>query len=426
MKRLIYKNLLKWKANKDKKPLILEGARQVGKTYIVSEFAKNEYKKFAYINFDNVNINVLNIFKEDLNVDRILLALSAEVGFKIDEDTLVFFDEIQNCEEAISSLKYFSEYKIKINVIVAGSLLGLSYNKHIGFPVGKVEFLKLYPLNFKEFLLANNEDILVESIENRDYEILKFSKSKLINYFKIFTFVGGMPEVVKEYILNKDFNAVKKIQNDILHSYNLDFSKHSDKNKLDKVRMTFNSIPSQLAKENKKFKYSDIKKGGRASDFEYAIEFLRNAGIIHIVNNVNKIQIPLSSYKNYGQFKIYLLDIGLLSNMNHIEQNIINDMDKIFVEYKGQLAEQFVLNELIAEGFENIFYYRDEFGKVEIDFMIEKNECIVPIEVKSGINLRAKSFNNFIEKYRVKKAIRYSLADYKENEIIEDVPLYTI
>lgn len=425
MKRRIYDKLLKWKKNPNKKPLIIEGARQVGKTYIVKEFGNSEYKKFAYFNFDS-NSQLKSIFDIDLNVDRILLSLSAEIGFKIDEETLIFFDEIQVCGRAITSLKYFCEEKVGMNIIAAGSLLGLSYSQGTGFPVGKVEFLTMYPLSFKEYLLAEKEDLLVELLEKKDYTIIKPFKSKLENYFKIYCYVGGMPEVVQKFIDTKNFEIVTSTQKEILKSYDLDFSKHASGEKLEKIRMVWNSIPMQLAKDNKKFKYSEVKKNSRAKDYESAIQFLNDAGLIYNIYNINKFQIPLESYKDVTCFKMYMLDVGLLSNMNHINSNIINTEKDIFVEYKGSLAEQFVLSQLLSYGNEKVFYYTDETNRNQIDFIIEENEYIVPIEVKSGINLKSKSLNNIILKYNIKRAKRYSFADYKMNEIIEDIPIYLI
>lgn len=424
MEREIYEKLLKWKQEKNHKPLILEGARQVGKTYIVNEFSK-EYKNYAYFNFD-IDTNLHTIFEQDLNIDRIILSLSAHIGFKIDSDTLIFFDEIQECGRAITSLKYFCEYKIKYDVIAAGSLLGISYSYGTGFPVGKVEFLKMYPLSFKEFLIANNEQLIVKTIVTKDYEIIKTLKQKLETYLKIYCFVGGMPEVVQKYIENKDFNEVSKIQQEILKSYDIDFSKHTKNGTLEKIRLVWNAIPSQLAKKNKKFKYSDIKHKGRAKEFENAIEFLKNAGLIYKINNIQKFSSPIKSYEDNSCFKIYMLDIGLLSNMNRIDANIINEQEKVFVEFEGSLAEQYVLNNLYSNGIDNISYYAEESNRNEIDFVIEDNNKVIPIEVKAGINLKAKSLNNIIKKYDIKKAIRYSLADYKQNEVIEDIPLYAI
>ncbi|MBP3200703.1 MAG: ATP-binding protein [Lachnospiraceae bacterium] len=425
MKRQIFDKLVKWKENPNKKPLVLEGARQVGKTYIVREFGEKEYKKFAYFNFDG-NIALRNIFEMDYNVDRILMALSAEIGFKIDEDTLVFFDEVQVCGKAITSLKYFCEEKRNLHVIAAGSLLGLSYSDGTGFPVGKVEFLKMYPLSFREYLLAEKEDLLVEILDKRDYELIRALKNKLEKYFKIYCFVGGMPEVVENFIINKDFEYVRKIQNSILKSYDLDFSKHARNGQLEKIRMIWNAIPTELAKDNKKFKYSDLKKNSRAKDFENAIQFLKDAGLIYTINNIKKFQIPITSYVDNSCFKMYMLDVGLLSNMNHVSAKIINSENDLFVEYKGSIAEQFVLTELLCCGEDNVTYHIDENSRNQIDFIIEQDGNIVPIEVKSGINLKSKSLNNTILKYNIKKAIRYSLADYKQNDIVEDIPIYSI
>lgn len=425
MKRKIYDNLIIWKNRPDRKPLIIEGARQVGKTYIVEKFGKNEFEKYAYFNFDS-NGPLIRVFDEDLNVDRILTSLSAMIGFKIDENTLIFFDEIQECGKAVTALKYFCENKRKLYVIAAGSLLGLSYSDGTGFPVGKVDFLKMYPMSFREYLLSEGQDILVELINNKDYKTIKQVKNKFENYFKIYCFIGGMPEVVNNYIKNRDFNEVVAIQKSILKSYDLDFSKHAKNGKLEKIRMVWNAIPQELSKENKKFKYSDIKKGSRAKDFEDAIQLLKDAGLIYNICNIKKFNSPIASYVDASSFKMYTLDIGLLSNMNNVSANIINEMDRIFVEYKGALAEQFTLNQLLANGCENVLYYTDETSRLEVDFVIELEGKVVTIEVKSGINLKAKSLNSIITKNKIEKAIRYSLADYKQNEIIEDIPLYAI
>ena len=425
MKRTIYEKLKRWKNKPERKPLIIEGARQVGKTYIVNEFGKNEFDKYAYFNFDG-NKQLINIFDEDLNIDRILTSLSAMIGFKIDENTLIFFDEIQVCGKAVTSLKYFCENKRNYFVIAAGSLLGLSYSDGTGFPVGKVDFMNMYPLSFKEYLLSEGQDILVELINNKDYKTIKQVKNKFENYFKRYCFIGGMPEVVNNYIKNRDFNEAVAVQKSILKSYDLDFSKHAKNGKLEKIRMVWNAIPQELLKDNKKFKYSDIKRGSRAKDFEDAIQFLRDAGLIYTICNIKKFTSPIATYADASCFKIYTLDIGLLSNMNNVNANIVNEMDKIFVEYKGALAEQFVLNQLLTSGFEKVFYHTDETSRLDIDFVIEVDGKSTPIEVKSGINLKSKSLNNLIIKNKIKKAIRYSLADYKQNEVIEDIPIYAI
>ena len=425
MKRTIYEKLKIWKNKKNRKPLVIEGARQVGKTFIVNEFGNNEFDKYAYFNFDG-NMPLKSIFDEDFNIERILIALSAMIGFKIDEKTLIFFDEIQVCEKAITSLKYFCENKREYYVVAAGSLLGLSYNSSTGFPVGKVEFLKMYPMSFREYLLSENENLLVELLEKKDYKTIKQVKNKYENYFKIYSFVGGMPEVVNSFINNKDFNEVALLQNNILKSYDLDFSKHAKNGKLEKIRMIWNAIPQELAKENKKFKYSDIKKGSRAKDFIEAIQFLNQAGLIYLIKNIHKFTSPIAAYQDSSCFKIYTLDIGLLSNMNNVNANIINEMDKIFIEYKGAIAEQFVLNQLLYNGYEKVFYYSDETSRIETDFVIEDESIPIPIEVKSGINLKSKSLNSIINKNNIKKAIRYSLADYKQNDIICGIPIYAI
>lgn len=423
MYREKYKDLLAWKNDRTHKPLVMMGARQVGKTYLIKEFGSNEYKRIAYFSFDN-NENLIEIFNNDYDIERIIRQLGILAGFKIDKECLIVFDEIQNCDRAITSLKYFCEEKREQDIIAAGSLLGIKDTKGTGFPVGKVNFLYLYPLNFYEFLLANDEKMLLEILINKKYDDIKVFKNKLEELLKIYCYVGGMPEVVKDYIENKDFNRVKKIQKEILNSYDLDFSKHLEGTDLEKVRMVFNSIPGQLNKNNKKFVYGAIKTGSRAKDYEVALTWLKDAGLIYIIHNLTKIDVPIKSYEGFSSFKIYLLDIGLLMNMTQVSMQAILDAEYIFTEFKGSLAEQYVLSQLKSKDTENIMYWSNETSRSEIDFIIEKAGKIVPIEVKSGINLKAKSLKNFLSDNNLSYAIRTSLADYKLNDIIEDIPLY--
>lgn len=425
MYREKYNDLLDWKNDKNHKPLVIMGARQVGKTYLMKEFGKSEYKKVAYFSFDN-NKNIEEIFNEDYDVERILRQLGILIGFKIEKDCLIIFDEIQNCERAITSLKYFCEEKRDQDIIAAGSLLGIKNNNGTGFPVGKVNFLYMYPLNFYEFLLANKEEMLLEILKNKKYDDIKIFKNKLEEWLKIYCFVGGMPEVVKDYIENNDFERVKKIQKEILDSYDIDFSKHLSYQDVEKVRLVFNSILGQLNKNNKKFIYGVLKTGSRAKDYENAIMWLKDAGLIYIVHNLKKVDVPIKSYEDFSAFKLYLFDIGLLMNMANVSQKAILDKDYMFVEFKGSLVEQYVLSQLKSKDIDNIMYWTNETNRSEIDFIIEKDNKIIPIEVKAGINLKAKSLNNFIVDNNITYAIRTSLADHKKNEVIEDIPLYMI
>lgn len=425
MKRLKYKELLEWKNDKARKPLVIMGARQVGKTYLIKDFGNNEYEKVAYFSFDN-NDNLIDIFNKDYDIERILRQLGLLIGFKIENNCLIIFDEIQYCERAITALKYFCEARRDLHIIAAGSLLGIKTSSGTGFPVGKVNFLYLYPLNFIEFLMASNEEMLLEILEKKKYNDIKLLKDKIEELLKIYFYVGGMPEVVNDYIQNKDFERVNKIQKEILKSYDMDFSKHLNNQEMEKARMIFNSIPSQLSKENKKFIYGAIKTGSRAKDYENAIMWLKDAGLIYTVHKLNKAATPIKSYEDFDSFKMYLFDIGLLLNMCNVPMKYIVDKDYMFVEFKGSLVEEFVLTELKSKDIENIMYWSNDTSRAEVDFIIEQEGKVIPIEVKSGINLKAKSFNNYIKDNNITYAVRTSLADYKMNDIIEDIPLYCL
>lgn len=425
MYREKYNDLLVWKKDKNHKPLVVMGARQVGKTYLIKEFGSSEYKKVAYFSFDN-NLKLESIFEDDYDIERIIRQLSMLIGFKIEDDCLIIFDEIQNCEKAITSLKYFCEERKEQDIIVAGSLLGIKNSSGTGFPVGKVNFLYLYPLNFYEFLLANNEELLTDALINKKFDDITLLKNKLEELLKIYCYVGGMPEVVKDYVENKDFERVNKLQKEILTSYDIDFSKHLSNADLEKTRLVFNSVISQLNKNNKKFIYGALKTGSRAKDYENAIMWLKDAGLIHIVHNISKVCCPIKSYEDFSTFKLYLLDVGLLMNMAGVSTDAILDKEYIFEEFKGSLAEQYVLCQIKSKDIDNVMYWTNETSRAEIDFVIEKNNRIIPIEVKAGINLKAKSLNNFIRDNNLIYAIRTSLADYKMNEVIEDVPLYMV
>jgi predicted AAA+ superfamily ATPase len=427
MYRTKIKQLIQWKLNNDKKPLVFLGARQVGKTWLLQEFGKTEYKQMVYVNFEDKDAPK-NIFQEDFNVDRILTLLNAYSGLKITaDDTLLVFDEIQAAPQGITALKYFYEKAPQYQIVAAGSLLGINVHPGESFPVGKVEFETLYPLNFIEFLLAMGETALVELIEKRDWNLVNSFNPKLVNYLRYYFYVGGMPEAVLNFSLNRDWNKVRKIQKNILKSYEKDFSKHAPKEILPRINMVWNSIPAQLAKENKKFIYGVIKDGARAKEFELAIQWLVDSGLLHKIHSVSKPALPLVAYQELSAFKLYHNDIGLLSAMSKLNAKTLLYGNDVFTEFRGALSEQFVFQQLKPKEDLSIHYFPFDNSKYEVDFVIQNEEDeIIPIEVKSGESLRAKSFKLFCEKFQPKTAVRTSLSNYCEESWLTNVPLYIV
>jgi len=403
------------------------GARQVGKTWLIREFGKNEYRQMVYINFEEKDAP-REIFQTDFNIDRIITLLNAYAGLKITvEDTLLVFDEIQAAPQGITALKYFYEKAPQYQIIAAGSLLGINIHPGESFPVGKVEFLMLYPLNFTEFLLAMGEAGLVELMEKRRWELLNTFNTKLINYLRYYFYVGGMPEVVLNFSQNRDWNEVRKIQKDILKSYENDFSKHAPKEILPRIKMVWNSIPAQLAKENKKFIYGVIKEGARAKDFELAIQWLVDSGLLHKIYSVSKPALPLVAYRELSAFKLYHNDIGVLGAMSGLNAKTLLNGDAVFTEFKGAITEQFVFQQFVLNENLSIHYFPFDNSKYEIDFVIQNEEDeIIPVEVKAGENLQAKSFKLFCEKFQPKTAVRTSLSNYRKESWMFNVPLYII
>jgi len=427
MHRNTIKKLINWKLSNTRKPLVFLGARQVGKTYLLKEFGKAEYKQIAYVNFERPDAPK-SLFEVDFDADRIITVLNAYCKIKIDaEDTLIIFDEIQAAAGGITSLKYFQEDTPQYHIIAAGSLLGVNIHPRESFPVGKVNFLKLHPMTFCEFLLAMNEPGLAELLENKDLDNLNFFNEKLINYLRYYLFTGGMPEVVADFVENRDWQRVRKIQNQIILSYRSDFSKHAPKEILPRINMVWDSIPSQLSKENKKFIYGVIKEGSRAKDFELAIQWLTDAGLLHKVYNTTKPAVPLVAYQELSAFKLFLNDVGLLGAMSKLNSKTIADGNAIYTEFKGALAEQFAFQLLIQNENLSVFYHTFSNSKYEVDFLIQNaNDEIVPIEVKAGKNLSANSFRLFCQKHKPQKAIRASLAPYKVEAWMINLPLYAI
>lgn len=426
MYRSAIKKLKEWKNKEDRRPMILMGARQVGKTWIMKEFGKNEYAKVAYISFYN-NERMNDVFDMDFDIDRIIMNLNIESGVSITpNDTLIILDEIQNAPKALESLKYFCEDANEYHVIAAGSLLGVAVHENVSFPVGKVDMLDLYPFSFREFLLAMDEKSLVMALDSKDFSIIDNFSDKFLFWLKNYYYIGGMPAVVDSFRRNKDYVKTRQIQKDILRQYEQDFGKHVDAKNLPRIRMVWQSIPIQLAKENKKFFFGQIKKGARSSDFEIAIQWLMDSGLIYKVNRVNEPHMPLKAYINMSAYKLFILDIGLLGALSDLPAKTILEKDEIFVEFKGAFTEQYVLQQLICDTQYTPYYYSTDKSTFEQDFMIQMEDRIVPIEVKAEGNVYSQSLKAYCEKYHPKKAVRFSTLKYVDQGWMVNIPLYAI
>lgn len=426
MYRIAIEKLYKWKNSKRRKPLIIEGARQVGKTWLMKEFGKQAYADTVYINFDS-NSRMADLFSADLDTDRLIMGLELYAGRKINPDnTLLIFDEVQEVPRALASLKYFYENAPQYHIVCAGSLLGIALHQGTSFPVGKVDFLKLYPLSFSEFLMATGNERFAELLKNQDYEMITSFKQTYIDALKHYYFVGGMPEAVQSFAESKDFNEVRAIQKRILAAYEQDFSKHAPNEIVPKIRMLWNSIPSQLARENKKFIYGLVREGGRAREYETAIMWLSDCGLVHKVSRVNAAGIPLKAYEDLKAFKLFIVDVGLLGCMTGLRQRTLLDGDDFFVEFKGALTEQYVCQQLKTIEDLGVYYYTNDRGSCEIDFVVDTGEQIVPVEVKAETNLRAKSLKTYRERFEPELSVRTSMADYKKEDWLLNLPLYAI
>lgn len=426
MYRTAIEKLLKWKQNKHRKPMIIEGARQVGKTWLMKEFGQQAYADTVYINFDS-NSRMAELFASDLDTERLIMGLELYAGHKIDPDnTLLIFDEVQEVPRALSSLKYFYENAPQYHIVCAGSLLGIALHQGTSFPVGKVDFMNLYPLSFREFLMANGQERFAELIDKRDFQMITSFKLTYIDALKHYYYVGGMPEAVQSFAENKDFNEVREIQRRILMAYEQDFSKHAPNEIVPRLRMIWNSIPSQLAKENKKFIYGLVREGARAKDYEAAIMWLSDCGLVHKISRVNTAAIPLRAYEDLKAFKLFVVDVGLLGCMAGLRQHTLLDGNDLFVEFKGALTEQYVCQQLKNIEDLDIYYYTNDRGSCEIDFVVDTGGKIVPVEVKAEVNLRAKSLKSYQEKFSPEISVRTSMADYKKEEWLVNLPLYAI
>lgn len=426
MYRITMEKLLKWKQSKRRKPLIIEGARQVGKTWLMKEFGRLSYADTIYINFDS-NSRMAELFASDLDTDRLIMGLELYAGHKIDADnSLLIFDEVQEVPRALASLKYFCENAPQYHIVCAGSLLGIALHQGTSFPVGKVDFLKLYPLSFKEFLMATGNERFAELLDQQDYPMITAFKQTYIDALKYYYYVGGMPEAVQSFAENKDFNEVRDIQKRILTAYEQDFSKHAPNEIVPRLRMLWNSIPSQLAKENKKFIYGLVREGARAKDYETALMWLCDCGLVHKVSRVNAANLPLRAYEDLKAFKLFVVDVGLLSCMSGLRQKTLLEGNDLFVEFKGALTEQYVCQQLKTIDDLNVYYYTNGRGSCEVDFIVDTGEQIIPVEAKAEVNLRAKSLKTYQEKFSPEVSVRTSMSDYKKEDWLINLPLYAI
>ncbi len=426
MYRRLTEQLKRWKESRDRKPMIIRGARQVGKTWIMKEFGRTCYQKYAYISMDENEV-MEEVFRDAFDIPRIISALGIAAGFQIEPDnTLIIFDEIQEIPRALKSLKYFCENAREYHVIAAGSLLGVALHEGTSFPVGKVEFCDLYPMDFWEFLKACREDGLAGLMEAKDDTLISSFKSKYTDYLKYYYYVGGMPEAVGAFVENRDMKKVRLIQNRLLAAYENDFSKHAPREVVTRIRMLWNSIPTQLARENKKFIYGLIREGARAREYEVAVTWLMDCGLVYKVNRVNKPGFPLRAYQDFKAFKLFVLDIGLLGAMSGLNAKVILEKTRLFEEFKGALTEQYVLQQLVVNPENDLFYWSSENGTAEIDFLVQNEEKIIPVEVKAEENLQAKSLKLFCEKYHPDYAVRTSMSDYRKQDWMVNIPLYLV
>lgn len=424
MKREALKLLQEWKARGDRKPLILRGARQVGKTWLMKEFGSIAYQNVAYVNFEN-NQMMRSLFEADFSIERILQAVEAVTGIKPEPDeTLIIFDEIQETPRGLTALKYFCENAPQYHLMSAGSLLGVALHQGSSFPVGKVDFVDLYPMTFPEFLLALGQDKLLKLLVSKDWTLISLFKEQLIDLLRQYYFVGGMPEAVASYTKEKNLERVRSIQKSILSAYDQDFSKHAPVSEVPRIRMIWNSIPAQLAKENKKFVYGLIKEGARAREFELAIGWLVDCGLVYKIQRIKKAAMPLKIYEDFSAFKLYMLDCGLLGAMTEAPIAMMLVDNKVFSELKGMFTEQYVLQQFVADHSNSIYYWSSERSDGELDFVVQRQERILPIEVKAEENLHAKSLRSFVGRHPDLIGLRFSMSNYREEEWMTNIPLY--
>ncbi|MBR6948141.1 MAG: ATP-binding protein [Muribaculaceae bacterium] len=423
MRREAIKDLIKWKSRENRKPLVLRGARQVGKTWLMKEFARVAYHgKSVYVNFEDDEV-LQDVFTTDFDIKRILSSIELRTGIMVDEGTLIIFDELQAARRGVMALKYFYEKAPQLHVVAAGSLLGISIHEGDSFPVGKVDFLDLYPMSFVEYLEAREQNQIVDLLKRCDTTLLPVVADKLKRYLKDYYFVGGMPEVVSNFIENEDYDEARRLQHNILTAYSADFSKHAPEEELPLINIVWNSIAAQLSKENKKFIYGMLKQGARAAKFEKAIQWLCDAGLLAKVKRVNSGEMPLAGFADFSAFKLFLHDVGLLGAMCNLQAAALVDGNELFNMYKGALTEEYVFTQLRPTN-RDIYYWSAGNSSGEIDFIIEHAGRVIPIEVKAEENVKAKSLRLFVERHPGMKGIRFSMMDYREQEWMTNVPLY--
>jgi len=425
MYRNAMNDLVKWKENKNRKPLIIRGARQVGKTWLMKTFGEENYDNVVYINFEG-NERMHNLFQDDLNLPRIIKGLQIESGVAIDARTLIIFDEVQEVPNALTSLKYFQENAPEYQVIAAGSVLGVALHGGTSFPVGKVDFLDLHPLNFLEFLKASGNDQLVGLLYSKDISLINSFKTKFIELLKTYYFVGGMPEIVQAFVSGGEHAIVKDMQLRLLRSFEQDFSKHAPYEIVPRVRLVWNSIPAQLSRENRKFIFGLVKQGARAREYELALQWLIDSGLIYKVYRVSKPEIPLKAYQDVNAFKLFMVDVGLLGALSGLDMVTLLEGDRVFTEFKGALTEQYVHQQLISENTLEPYYWSADKGIAEVDFIIQHGGKAIPVEVKAAENLKAKSLRIYNQEFVPSGSIRTSLSDYRDEGWLINLPLYMI
>lgn len=425
MLRLAVEKLVTWRDSSNRKPLIIRGARQVGKTWLMKTFGQSYYQNVAYINFEN-NERMQNLFKDDFKIERILTGLQIESATTINRETLIIFDEVQEVPTALTSLKYFQENAPEYHILAAGSALGVLLHQGASFPVGKVGFLDLYPLNFVEFLIATGNQALVDLMKTQDFALISSFKTKFIDLLRTYYFVGGMPESVQVYLDTKNLLQVREVQQRLLLAYEQDFSKHAPYDQVPRIRQAWNSMPAQLARENRKFVYGLIKQGARAREFELALLWLQDSSLIHKVYRATNPESPLSAYQDNNAFKVFLLDVGLLGALSKLDAVSILGGNKIFMQYKGALTEQYVFQQLSSIRKDNLFYWSAESATAEIDFIIQREGRVYPIEVKAEENLKSKSLKVYKQRFDPRKSIRTSMSDYRDEGWLVNLPLYMI
>lgn len=422
MHREVLKELTRWKDSKNRKPLLVQGARQVGKTWAIKEFGSAAFGAMAYVNFMEEGVG--SAFDGDLEPDRLLRAIGMKTDLQVGgPDTLVVLDEIQECPRALTSLKFFNEQRPEVPIIAAGSLLGVALHSGVSFPVGKVDHLHMYPMTFKEYM-RNADEGLFDCLDGHDVDMMGVFSGRYVEHLKNYFFVGGMPEAVDAFLTNGDYEQVREIQRRLLYDYEHDFSKYADPLMAEKIRLIWESTPAQLGRQNKKFVYSAVRKGARARGYEDAIRWLKDAGLVLGVNRIRKPGLPLAAYEDKDSFKIYLFDVGLLGAASGIDAQAILRGNELFTEFKGALSENFVCQELVAGGKVRPFYWSAENSQGEVDFVYAFKNAIMPVEVKAEVNLRAKSLRAFVGKYGLERAVRLSLAGFDDQGWLVNMPLY--